>query len=183
MPGYRRNYVGNNFFLTLVTYDRRRIFENPNARRFLREAIAITNQERPWITRGIVLIPDHLHMLWRMPDGDTDYSTRIAIIKKRFTRAILQAGLVEPSVTAGQARHRRRGVWQERFWEHTIRDAKDFRFHLDYIHMNPVKHGLVQKPWDWPHSSFRDWVTKGFYEKDWCGRIELPGYTEYGWPD
>jgi putative transposase len=175
--------VGNIFFLTMVTYDRRNLFYREDARRFLHEAIDVTHRDRPWITDAVVLMPDHIHMLWRMPEGDNDYSKRIGIIKKRFTRAILAAGLDEPAVKAGQARHRLRAVWQPRFWEHTIRDAKDYRFHVDYIHMNPVYHHLVKKTWDWPYSSFRDWVAKGSYEKDWCGRLDLPGYTEYGWPD
>ena len=183
MPNYRRNYVGSYYFLTVVTYDRRKLFYREDARRFLREAIEVTHRERPWKTEAIVLMPDHIHTLWQMPEGDTEYSKRIGIIKKRFTRAILAAGLVEPAVKAGQARHRYRAVWQPRFWEHTIRDAKDFWFHLDYIHMNPVRHGHSQKPWDWPYSSFRDWVAKGYYEKDWCGRLDLPVYAKYGWPE
>jgi putative transposase len=183
MPNYRRRRFGGLVFLTLVTYGRRRLFERGDARGFLRAAMSLTRQERPWETEAIVLLPDHLHMLWRMPECDTDYSTRISVVKKRFTRAILGGGLQEPVPTAGQVRHRRRAVWQERFWEHTIRDAKDFWFHVEYIHTNPVKHGLVQRPWDWPYSSFKKWVAKGFYDKDWCGRLDLPGYTDYTWPD
>ncbi|MHC4984233.1 MAG: REP-associated tyrosine transposase [Planctomycetota bacterium] len=80
---------------------------------------------------------------------DTDYSIRIAALKKRFTRAFLRSGGAEASVSAGQGRHRRRGVWQRRFWEHTIRDARDFDRHVDYIHANPVKHGLAERPADW----------------------------------
>lgn len=131
----------------------------------------------------MVLLPDHLHMLWRMPDDDTDFSTRIAALKKRFTRAYLREGGRDSDVPPGQVRHRLRGVWQRRFWEHTIRDAKDFRLHLDYIHANPMKHGLVDRPEHWPHSSFHRYVELGWYEPDWCGRVDLPGAVEYVWPE
>ncbi len=132
---------------------------------------------------AVVLLPNHLHMIWEMPEGDTDYSRRIAILKKRFTRVYLQQSGSEAVVSHGQQRHRRRGVWQPRFWEHTIRDAKDFRLHLDYIHGNPVKHGLVLRPVDWPWSSFHRYVSEGLYEPDWCGRVDLPGQVEYPWPE
>jgi len=132
---------------------------------------------------AIVLLPDHLHMLWRMPEGDADYSTRIAATKKRFTRSYLAAGGAEAPVRPGQRRHRLRGVWQPRFWEHTIRDARDYHRHLDYIHLNPVKHGLVASPREWPHSSFHRYVEMGWYEPDWCGRTDLPGNIEYVWPE
>ena len=122
-------------------------------------------------------------MMWRLPLGDVDYSTRIAAIKKRFTRAYLSGGGREAVLSPGQRRHRRRGVWQERFWEHQIRSAKDFRLHLDYIHANPVKHGLVESPADWPHSSFHRYVEAGRYETDWCGQTDLPGNIEYVWTE
>jgi putative transposase len=135
--------------------------------------------ESPWQMDAIVLLPDHLHMLWKTPPHDLDYSTRIAVLKKRFTDTFLKAGGRECRVLSGQTRHRRRGVWQERFWEHTIRDLKDYRLHLDYIHSNPVKHGLVELPIEWPWSSFHRYVKQGLYERDWCGHVELPGTVEY----
>ncbi|MHC4985505.1 MAG: REP-associated tyrosine transposase, partial [Planctomycetota bacterium] len=120
-----------------------------------------------------------LHMLWRLPPEDTNYSARIAAIKKRFTRSYLAAGGREATPPAGQRRHRRRGVWQPRFWEHAIRSAKDFRLHLDYIHLNPVRHGLVARPSDWPHSSFHRYVELEWYGPDWIGQVELPGDLEF----
>lgn len=183
MPNYRRRYERPYYFFTLVTYDRRPLFSNENARCWLRQAIERTRQERPWKMVAMVLMPDHLHMLWRLPENDSDYSGRIAALKKRFTRLYLEHEGSESRVTPAQRRHRRRGVWQERFWEHTIRDARDYRMHLDYIHINPVKHGLAQRPWDWPWSSFRGFVEKGVYETDWCGRTDLPGSVEYFWPE
>jgi putative transposase len=183
MPNYRRKRDGSLYFFTVVTCDRRPIFDAQFARDLLSDAIERTRQDRPWVTEAIALLPDHMHMLWRMPEGDVAYSARLAAIKKRFTRAYLGAGGTEGSVASGQQRHRRRGVWQQRFWEHTIRDAKDFHLHMDYIHMNPVKHGLVARPGDWPHSSFQRLVASGWYEADWSGRTDLPGNVEYTWPE
>jgi putative transposase len=183
MPSYRRNYDGDIFFFTLVTASRRTIFRNQRARDLLSSAIRETRREKPWKTIAIVLLPDHLHTIWRMPEHDKDFSVRIAAIKKRFTRAYLAAGGREARVPTGQARSRRRGVWQRKFWEHTIRDAKDFRKHLDYIHMNPVKHGLVERPGDWAASSFHRCVEEGWYEPNWFGPVDLPGTVEYLMPE
>ncbi len=129
----------------------------------------------------MVLLPDHLHVLWRLPEGDADYAARIGALKKRFTRAYLARGGAEGEVSASQHRQRCRGVWQKRFWEHRIRNARDFHMHVDYIHANPVKHGLVALPREWAHSTFVRFVDAGWYEDDWCGRIDLPGNTEYVW--
>ena len=166
MPNYRRRHTGSCVFLTLVTADRRAIFADGPVRKLLRKAIEDTRATRPWDTEAIALLPNHLHMLWRMPEGDTDYSTRIAVLKKRFTRAYLAAGRVEAEVPHGQQQHRLRGVWQRRFWEHTIRDARDLAMHVEYIHMNPVKHGLVSRPVDWPWSSFHRYVEEGKCDLD-----------------
>lgn len=140
-----------------------------------------TAAERPWEMTAIVLLPDHLHMIWTLEDLDLDYSVRVSAFKKRFTREWLASGGAEAPVARGQRRHRLRGVWQRRFWEHTIRDARDFKMHLDYIHINPVKHGLARQPKDWSWSSFRRYVQMGEYDEDWCGRVELPGTVEYYW--
>ncbi|MFW5869762.1 MAG: REP-associated tyrosine transposase [Planctomycetota bacterium] len=183
MPSYRRNYHGDLFFFTLVTADRKPIFASAANRRRLSSAMRRTRIDRPWETVAIVLMPDHLHMLWRMPNGDRDYSGRISSIKRRFTRAYLAGGGREADVPRGQQRHRRRGVWQRKFWEHTIRDARDYHRHMDYIHMNPVKHGLVQRARDWPASSFHRYVKAGWYEPDWAGRMDLPGSVEYFIPE
>lgn len=122
-------------------------------------------------------------MLWRLPDDDDDYAKRIAALKRRFTRGYLSAGGVEGELSTSQRRQRCRGVWQKRFWEHRIRDARDFRMHVDYIHTNPVKHGLATYPRDWPYSSFQRYVAMGWYEPDWCGRTDLPQNAEYVWLD
>ena len=183
MPNYRRNYHGEVFFFTLVTCGRADLFGSAWARGMLGQAMRRTCQERPWKTVGLVLLPDHLHLLWELPPEDRDYSRRIASVKRRFTRAYIAGGGAEGDPPPGQRRKRHRGVWQKRFWEHTIRDARDLRMHLDYIHLNPVKHGLAARPADWPFSSFPRYVRMGWYEPDWCGRIDLPGSVEYFWPE
>ena len=128
---------------------------------------------------ALVLLPDHLHMLWTLPPGDTDYSTRISVLKKRFTIRFLASGGIDAGISSRMKHKRLRGLWQSRFWEHTIRDARDFQLHMDYIHSNPVKHGLVQRPIDWQWSSFHRHVEAGHYEPTWCGRVDLPGQVEY----
>ena len=184
MPNYRRwRREGGCFFLTVVTCGREPLFRGAQARTLLREAMDAVCRERPWKTEATVVLPEHWHALWRLPEGDTDYSTRVRRVKKLFTRTWLAAGGRERPVTASQRRLRRRGIWQARFWEHTIRDAADFKMHLDYVHMNPVRHGLVARPGDWAFSSFRRWVAMGEYEADWMGRTDLPDNVEYSWDD
>ena len=182
MPNYRRwRQEGGIVFLTVVTYGREGLFRDAAARRHLKAALGQVRAVRPWRMDGIVLLPDHLHMLWRLPEGDADYSTRVGEMKKTFTRAFLSDGGSERRVTGSQWRLGRRGVWQPRFWEHVIRDARDFRKHLDYIHINPVKHGLATRPWDWPWSTFRRYVAGGWYERQWSGPDDLATNVEYLW--
>lgn len=124
-------------------------------------------KEQPYEVVAIVLLPDHLHTIWSLPSGDHNYSLRWKRIKDRFTKAWLKLGHREASVTASQRRHGNRGIWQRRFWEHTIRDETDLENHADYIHYNPVKHRLVSRPQDWEPSSFRRFVRLGHYAIDW----------------
>lgn len=128
---------------------------------------------------AIVLLPDHLHAIWTLPDRDADFSTRWAAIKANFTRQFLASGGSE----AGPARRKGgRAVWQERFWEHVVRDEADFNRHLDYIHFNPVKHGLTTCPHSWEFSSFNRWVAQRGYDADWlcsCGgrKPNMPDFS------
>jgi putative transposase len=148
----------------------------------LKGAIDEERCRRPFTLDAIVLLPDHIHMLLTLPAGDTDYSSRIGQIKKRFTRAFLATGGQEGVSTSSRRRQRCRGVWEKRFWEHTIADRRDFMMHLDYIHINPVKHGLVQWPADWPWSSFHRYLKEGWYEPNWCGHVNIKG-VRYLEPD
>jgi putative transposase len=168
VPEYRRAFVpGGTFFFTLVTEGRAPVLTTALAGDCLRAAFRETLARWPFDVRGIVLLPDHLHTIWTLPDDETDFSIRWGFLKKQFTRAWLAAGGTERSTSASRARNRRRGVWQRRFWEHTIRDEADLVHHCDYIHYNPVKHGLVACPHAWPHSSFQRFVREKCYEADW----------------
>jgi len=139
----------------------------------LRLAFRLALSRYPFAIEGIVVLPDHLHSLWRLPVGDDDFSTRWMVIKRKFS-----AGFPARPVCASMAAKREKGVWQRRFWEHCIRYEDDWRRHLDYIHHNPVKHGHVAAPADWPYSSFRQAVAKGWYEADWAGPVDLPDEAE-----
>jgi putative transposase len=173
MPTYVRAFrPGGTFFLTLVTDRRAPIFANESSRSMLRSAMDRCRELHPFIMDAVVLLPDHLHMLMTLPDDDSDFSIRLANIKARFTRAYVDAGGGEQNRSDSRVRQRIRGVWLKRFWEHTIRDADDLRNHFDYIHFNPVKHGYVKCPHDWPHSLFHRFVSEDRYARNWCCQCE-----------
>ena len=164
MPRYIRAFVpGGTFFFTVALLERRRrlLTEHIGA---LRSVFTEVRQSRPFNIEAIVVLPDHLHCLWRLPEGDGDFSSRWQAIKARFARSI-PAGerLSERRIEKGE-----RGIWQRRFWEHFIRDEQDFERHLDYIHYNPVKHGHVRTVGEWPYSSFHHYVRQGIYPSDWA---------------
>ena len=167
MPNYRRAHApGGAFFFTLVTHGRRPIFQTPERVGLFREATRRVKRERPFEIVGAVVLPDHVHFLWTLPPGDADFSRRIARIKMEFTRSLG----ARSSRTLGESSRRDRresDVWQRRFWEHTIRDERDFEQHLNYVHYNPVKHGHATCPHAWPFSSFCEWVHRGAYEAEW----------------
>ena len=178
---YRRAYVpGGTFFFTLVTERRAPVFSDATGRQLLGSTMRSCFLRWPTRVPAIVLLPDHLHTIWTLPTGDTDFSTRWAWIKKEFTKAWLASGGREQIRCASRQRERRRGVWQRRFWEHTIRDEQDLQAHFDYIHYNPVKHGVVKTPSEWPWSSFHRWVREGLYPANWAASqdaIRLPGHA------
>jgi putative transposase len=178
MPNFRRAFVpGAMYFFTLVTGDRIPILTGDFGRRCLRSAIVEARSRWAFQIRAIVLLPDHLHTIWELPQGDAKYPRRWAWIKREFTSAWLRSGGSEAAVSAAKRRNRRRGVWQRRYWEHVIRDERDLEAHCDYIHYNPVKHGLVQCPRDWPYSSFHRFVRAGDYPADWaCGSMPAPTF-------
>ena len=159
MTGYRRaDFEGSCYFFTVVTYDRRAFLTEPLARRCLREAWKETRRRSPFEVIAVCLLPDHLHCVWKLPEGDCDFSLRWARIKASFTRWYLAAGGVECEQSLSRKGKRERGIWQRRFWEHQIRNATDLRCHIDYIHYNPVKHGLVERVEDWPWSSYHRFI-------------------------
>jgi putative transposase len=164
MTQYRRaKFCGGYYFFTVVTYKRKRFLVDDTARECLRTAWQDVRQSRPFEVTALCLLPDHLHCLWRLPEGDNDYSTRWMLIKKRFTRQYLKTGGQESGQSLSRERKRERGVWQRRFWEHQIRDQEDLNKHVDYIHYNPLKHGLVKAVEDWPWSTYHRFVREGFY--------------------
>jgi putative transposase len=168
MPNYRRAFrPGGTFFFTLVTYRRARFLCDDLARRLLRDAIEQCRAQFPFITDAMVLLPDHFHAMWTLPPGDSDYSSRWGRIKKAFTQSWVEAGGWEGAISDSRATNRRRGVWQRRFWEHTIVDAHDYERHMNYIHFNPVKHKYVTCPHAWKWSTFHRLATKAIYQPQW----------------
>jgi putative transposase len=168
MANYRRCYIpGGSYFFTLVTERRAPILANDEARDLLRSAIRACQQQWPFSVDALVLLPDHLHAIWTLPSGVCDYSKRWGFVKKYFTQHWLAANGLEQPVSRPKKNQRRRGVWQRRFWEHTLRDEYDYSQHLDYLHYNPVKHGLVTAVADWPYSSFHSFVREELYPSHW----------------
>ncbi len=151
---YRRVYVeGGCYFFTLALADRKSdlLVQNIN---HLRAAFKTVKQNHPFEIDAIVVLPDHLHCLWTLPRNDFDYSMRWSLIKAHFSRRITKTELIKSS----RIKRGERGIWQRRFWEHTIRDEKDFYNHIEYIHHNPVKHGYVSNAKDWPYSSIHQFA-------------------------
>jgi putative transposase len=176
MPQWHRVFQpGGTYAFTLVTAGRAPILTTSRARVILRRQIQACRAQWPFEIIAIVLMPDHLHTLWRLPPDDAAYPARIGWIKKEFTKAWLAEGGPERSRTAAAIKDRRRGVFQRRYWEHAIRSQTDLEHHLAYIHYNPVKHGLVHNATDWPWSSLHRYMSAGIYPPDW-GRSE-PDFT------
>ncbi len=177
MSTYRRNYVpGGTFFFTVVTAERRAILTTELGRACLRSAIATVRQRRPWQIFAFVLLPDHLHTVWILPPGDSDYPVRWRRIKEEFTRNWLASGGDEADVSASRKSKEERGVWQRRYWEHTVRDEDDLKRCVDYVHWNPKKHGYVARVADWKWSSFHRFVAAGEYHLDWGGTDPVAGF-------
>lgn len=125
----------------------------------------MVRQSRLFTIDAWVVLPDHLHCVWTLPEGDEDFSTRWRLIKSIFARSMP----IGERQSAARLRSGERGIWQRRFWEHAIRDDADFAAHVDYVHFNPVKHGYVQEAAEWPHSTFKSCVRRGLYPEAWLG--------------
>lgn len=182
MADFRRWYVaGGTYFFTVVTHERRPLFSQSSARRLLRNAIETVRERRPFEIVCICLLPDHLHTVWTLPHGDANYSTRWRRIKEEFTRNWIASGGAESGTTAARQRKQERGVWQRRFWEHTVRDEGDLERCVDYTHWNPRKHKLVSRVRDWRWSSFHRFVEAGHYHSDWGGTDPTPDWNHPEW--
>ncbi len=166
MPNYLRNFIkGGTFFFTVVTYMRYPIFEEDSAISLLTDCFNRVIKIYPFEVDAIAILPDHLHTIWTLPDGESDFSLRWKQIKSSFSRGYL--GPRYQNLSESMYHKGEKGIWQRRFWEHTIRDQTDFNRHCDYIHYNPVKHGLTESPLQWKYSSFEKFVQKGLYPNDW----------------
>jgi len=167
MPRYLRARIkGGTFFFTVALADRscdllvRHID-------LLRHAYSTVQKQLPFETIAICVLPDHLHAVWTLPAEDADFPMRWSRIKSGFSRG-LPAASVRSASNIGK---REKGIWQRRYWEHVVRDERDLEHHIDYIHFNPVKHGLVARVCDWPHSSFHRYVARGTLTSDWGGDV------------
>ena len=168
MPQYLRSFVpGGTYFFTVVTEDRVPLFHDELARTILGQKFRDCHALMPFQVDAIVLLPNHFHAIVTLPPGDTRYPARIGWIKKEFTKSWLAAGGTEQEGSYSRVVDRRRGVWQRKYWEHTIRDERDFECHFDYVHYNPVKHGYVTRPVDWIHSSIHRYIRLGWFSEDW----------------
>jgi len=158
MSEYRRIYQpGGSYFFTIVTHQRLQILSQPDNIVRLKSAFDRVMKKYPFTMEAFVILPDHIHCIWRLPSADSDYSTRWRLIKSHFS-----TGLNYPVNERGE-----KDIWQKRFWEHLLRDEDDWRRHMNYIHYNPVKHGYVQNPINWPHSSFGQALKDGLYASGW----------------
>jgi putative transposase len=166
----RARIPGGTFFFTIMLADRSsKLLVDEISR--LRKFYAQVQERRSFETIAVCVLPDHLHAIWRLPEGDADFAMRWQLIKKSFSHGI--AALERsPSKTV----KREKGIWQRRYWEHAIRDDADLARHIDYIHFNPVRHGFVSRVCDWPHSSFHRYVQRGDLPEDWGGDLrDIPG--------
>jgi putative transposase len=169
MPNYKRIWSpGGTIFFTLVTHQRRPIFLKEMARKILHQAFIYAKQKvGEFKVDAFCLLPDHLHCIWTLPENDSDYATRWKVIKASFSRTYHKQGGNSGAINSSMAQKGEVGIWQRRYWEHTIRDLYDLNQHINYIHFNPVKHGYVQSVADWPWSTFHQFVKDGFYPSDW----------------
>jgi len=171
MPNYRRDKTpGGTWFFTVVSYQRRAFLCDPPVRAALTSAIRRVRIKYPFKINAWVLLPDHFHCVWTLPQGDSNYSLRISLLKRAVTLQCKSLVAAAGTRSASRLKHREATVWQRRFWEHLIKDTNDLRQHLDYIHYNPVKHGHCQDPADWPYSTVHKFIANGIYPKDW-GRV------------
>jgi len=167
MPRYSRARIeGGVFFFTVALADRSSdlLVRHVDC---LRQVYRSVEKWYPFETIAICILPDHVHAVWSLPDGDPNFSLRWRLIKSGFSRPLAS----DERRTSSKIAKREKGIWQRRYWEHAIRDERDLERHVDYIHFNPVKHGYVSRVCDWPHSSFHRYVARGLLPPDWCSDV------------
>ncbi|MDD5181454.1 MAG: transposase [Gallionellaceae bacterium] len=166
MTEYRRTHApGASWFFTVNLAQRKGNSLLVDHIDSLRTAFATVRIRHPFRMDAVVILPEHLHCIMTLPQGDADFSTRWNLIKGNFSRTLGKG----ERISASRTKRGERGIWQRRFWEHLLRDQEDFNHHADYIHWNPVKHGWVRRVADWPHSSFHEYVRRGIYTENWGG--------------
>ena len=167
MVNYRRNFVpGGSYFFTVTLHNRNSglLIESIDT---LRLAFRNALHKKPCTVDAVVILPEHLHTIWTLPSGDSDYPGRWQAIKSIFSLELKKSRLAIDKNNAGDSQ-----IWQRHYWEHTIRDDNDFNRHIDYIHYNPVKHGLVKSATDWPYSSLHRYIRQGVLPPNWGGQID-----------
>lgn len=169
MPNYRRAFVqGGTWFFTVNLLER---YNNDLLVReidLLRQVVLKVKEKYPFHIDAWVVLPEHMHCIFTLPKGDGDFSLRWRLIKSGFSRALPKTEVL----TAVRRAAGERGIWQRHYWEHLIRDEVDLQRHIDYVHVNPLKHGLVERVCDWPYSTFHRYVERRIYPLDWCGDVE-----------
>jgi putative transposase len=171
MSDYHRALLkGGTYFFTVVTYKRWPIFKKEANIDLLEHCFQTTIATNPFKIDAFVILPDHLHTIWTLPDNDSDFSIRWKLIKANFSRHY--NGSKAEDISDSMLNKNEKGIWQRRFWEHAIRDEKDFDLHCNYIHYNPVKHGLASSPIEWRHSSFRNFLKTGSYPSNWGSQLD-----------
>ncbi|MEQ1915721.1 MAG: transposase [Gallionella sp.] len=165
MTNYRRsNVAGASYFFTVNLADRSQSLLTEHIA-LLRSAFEYVRARHPFSVDAIVILPEHIHAIWTLPEGDSDFSLRWRLIKTLFSRGLSR----DEQRSESRQSKGERGIWQRRYWEHLIRDEADFARHFDYIHINPLKHGWVARVADWPYSSFHRYVRVGMLPLDWAG--------------
>ncbi len=176
MPNYRRVWhPGGTYFFTVNLLERRGNDLLVRHVDLLRDVVRSVKERHPFKIHGWVVLPDHLHCVIELPESDVNFPLRWRLIKMGFSKALPRY----ERLSRVRQKRGERGIWQRRYWEHLIRDERDYRAHVDYVHINPLKHGLVDKVVDWPHSTFHHCVKKGVYPLDWAGGAEcVLGYVD-----
>lgn len=174
MPNYLRYRIeGGRYFFTvnLLERDKSLLVDHIG---LLRESVRVCKEKYPFHIDGWVVLPEHMHTIWTLPEGDDDFSGRWKMIKTYFSKRLPK----DERRSKVRIERGERGIWQRRFWEHAIRDERDYENHMDYLHFNPVKHGWVKRVIDWPYSSFHHHVKDGLYPADWSKEVEMVGMGE-----
>ncbi len=161
---YRRSDTSGGTFFFTVNLANRSSRLLTNHIHVLRDAVRKIQQTHPFRIVAMVVLPDHLHAVWILPSGNSDYPLRWSLIKAGFSRSLEKTEYINET----RRRKRERGIWQRRYWEHQIHDDADLARHVDYIHINPVKHGHVGAPVDWPYSSIHRYIRRGILPADWA---------------